>query len=143
MINLLYIIFRNIFINIIKNLYLYTIIGVGGGVLGATFNIIWYEVNKRRKRWYIYLNGIKKSSCVGFKLAEVAIVSLITSYLSFYLPLYFDWACKPTVSHDAEGTKLSIDGTYSYPFQFNCNDGETNQIATILFGSRGEKLKSK
>ena len=85
-----------------------------------------------------------------YKLLEVGIVSLITSSLSFCLPLMWSWACRPLDTnslHNNEGASLhdkSIDTDlvghieFGYSRQFNCEETSVNILANILFGSRGE-----
>jgi len=137
----------------------YVIMGVGGGTLGALFNAVWKSMNKRRKIIYLRYTSDKKRNCDLYKLMEVAIVSLVTSFLSFTLPLISNWACQPVVkgvvantmiAHDdvvtasADDNNDDIGGDFSEGFahQFNCAAGETNELASILFGSREEAISN-
>ena len=74
-----------------KEIPLYIVMGIYGGILGAVFNNIWHWINCKRQRLYVRFRIHKN----WIKLFEVGFVSLTTSSLSFALPLAFSRACRP------------------------------------------------
>ena len=124
--------------------------GIYGGILGAVFNNIWHWINCKRQRLYLRFRIHKN----WIKLFEVGFVSLTTSSLSFALPLAFSRACRPVdvnidysnddFTDDASlhqfwnATIVQANSTYGFSHQFNCKQGERNELANILFGSRGK-----
>ena len=118
---------KNLLLIHFEEVPLYAIFGVVGGLLGASFNRFWKYLTYTR--YEIYSHESNKEDQVTrnrrWKLFEVAIVSIVTSFFTFVVPLSFDFVC--TENFDQ-----------SKNFQFNCESGEINQMAAILFGSRGK-----
>jgi len=131
----------DIFVNRLEEVPLYVSIGIGGGVLGGVFcaGHRWLRRNVsngfpsdgRRARW--------------FRLAEVAAVSVLTSIVLFYLPTV-SWACKEYVV-PVEGVDNFRDWKTEAYYEeaerkrFFCPEGEINEMATVMFGSRLDAIK--
>ena len=131
-----------------KEIPLYLLMGVGGGLMGALFNTIWANVQKKRKFLYRRIANYSANFCTFYKLLEVGSVSFTTSLLTFFLPLW-SWSCNEVGMHSSNGNGMrtndftihldkSIDITSSFSHQFNCGDGKSNMLASVLFGSRGK-----
>ena len=111
----------------------YILMGACGGLLGAFFNGCYHITSHTRSQFY----G-KFSSRMGlsrfFQMAEVAVISMVTSLVTFILPflLHVSWTCTPA----AKG------GNGGFANKFNCQEGEFNEVAAILLGSRGEFVLS-
>ncbi|XXG48540.1 hypothetical protein AAC387_Pa02g2961 [Persea americana] len=112
------------------------IIGVIGGLLGALFNqLTLYITNWRRTSLH------KKGTRV--KIIEACIISLITSIISFGLPLLRK--CSPCPALDANS---AIEcprppGTYGNYVNFYCaKDEEYNDLATIFFNTQDDAIRN-
>jgi len=113
------------------DLPLYMLVGAIGGLLGAVFNVCYKHLNHRRIKIYVKSMNIRKMQRnFKWKLFEVAFVSILTSLVTFIVPLSFDFVCE----------KIQSDSDI---FRFNCQGKELNQMAYILFGSRGEFIPLK
>lgn len=118
----------NLFVNRVEETPLYCLIGLGGGVLGGFFCVgyQWLRENVTSKF------PTTRSRRAKWQLAEVAIVSIITSIVLFYLPT-IDWACKIVDEEHYEQEERK---------RFFCSPGEKNEMASILFGSRISAIKN-
>lgn len=125
----------NIFVNRVEEIPLYIIVGVAGGILGGLFTKTCMFIRRNVSRRYPP-EGPKR---LMYQLLEVAIVSVLTSVVIFYLPT-FQWACKPR----PEGYELDLQ-TYESALhsktRFFCGEGQVNELANILFGSRIDAIK--
>jgi H+/Cl- antiporter ClcA len=139
------------FVNRVEELPLIIFIGIAGGVLGGLFcKTTMFLRQTITKKWYPP-SGVQKWQL----LLEVALVSILTSVLIFYLPTQ-KWACKVVVhtdeesnSNNAEESTIiyreaasripSFDATSRH--SFFCPPGEINELANMLFGSRIEAIK--
>jgi len=115
------------FMNRFREIPWYIIIGVAGGLIGALFNESYKVTSYGRAK--IYGN---------WKMTEVAVVSLLTTSITFLLPflLPVSWACVKMRPQE-EGRNDESTETAN---QFNCQPGEFNQVAAILLGSRDDAL---
>lgn len=111
--------YNDIFVERFEIVPLYVLVGIAGGVLGGVFCKT-FEFIKTHVSSKLITNRAK--------LIEVALLSVVTSSLTFGLPIV-GWACKPAPD-DAIGGR-----------QFFCGSGEVNEMATIMFGSRDEGIK--
>ena len=129
---------ESIFVNRVAEIPLYILLGIFGGILGGGFcrTFMWLR-SQISGRFPPRGQGLAK-----WQLLEVAVVSLVTSLVLFYLPSY-NWACKPTV----DPSQLSFPSALQQPFatasrnRFFCPEGEINELANMLFGSRIEAIK--
>ena len=119
--------------NSFMELPFYVLIGVVGGLLGALFNASYVWANKRRQKFYGTRNA-RGFSAGFFRMMEVVMVSIVTSLVTFCLPVFLpkEWACT-----DLKGEYIENNGE---DVRFNCPIGQFNEIATILLGSRDEAL---
>eukprot|EP00518_Triparma_eleuthera_P006908 CAMPEP_0182469172 /NCGR_PEP_ID=MMETSP1319-20130603/16646_1 /TAXON_ID=172717 /ORGANISM="Bolidomonas pacifica, Strain RCC208" /LENGTH=876 /DNA_ID=CAMNT_0024669451 /DNA_START=232 /DNA_END=2859 /DNA_ORIENTATION=+ len=125
--------FRNRFYEI----PLYAMFGVLGGLLGAAFNGLW----RAKQRW--------KSSAITtdpLRVLEVGVLSVVTSALTFGLPMACSFACRPDgvgdgYDDDQLGPTAGTGGS-TFGAQFNCPANHTNELASIFFGSREKAIKA-
>ncbi|OAE18083.1 hypothetical protein AXG93_2899s1120 [Marchantia polymorpha subsp. ruderalis] len=97
-------------------------LGVVGGLLGALFNQLTLILSKWRRN-VLHKRGAKT------KIVEAVLVSLLTSVLSFGLPLL----TKCTPCPDPE----------KYPDIFHCSaDNEYNDLATIFFNTQDDAIRN-
>lgn len=112
------------------------IIGVIGGLLGSLFNqLTLYMTSWRRK--YLHKKGNR------VKIIEACVLSLLTSVISFGLPLLRK--CSPCPNSEANpGIECprppGIDGNF---VNFFCaNDREYNDLATIFFNTQDDAIRN-
>lgn len=119
---------------------LYVLCGAASGLLGAFFNANYEYTNKRRKAFYGDPR-MSRSRFLRYKLLEVAAVSLLTSTLTFVLPVTLPWAC--TRSNEKVGSEKDAileSSEEINSIQFNCPTGMVNEIGSILLGSRDDAM---
>jgi H+/Cl- antiporter ClcA len=122
---------NEIFINRFEEVPLYALIAIGGGVLGGIFCRCFEFLQLYKKRLFP-----DTSAQIVWKLTEVMIVSLLTSFLTFYVPS-MKWACRPiNANDDLVVADDKMDAWTFHAHQFNCPRAEINELATIFFGSR-------
>lgn len=112
------------------------IIGVIGGLLGAIFNQLALYISSWRRN-VLHKRGNR------VKIIEVCLVSLITSVLSFGLPLLRKCTPCPDPKEypDIECPRPS--GTYGNYVNFHCSkDGEYNDLATIFFNTQDDAIRN-
>lgn len=130
----------SIFVNRVEEIPLYCLMGIFGGILGGGFcrTFMWLRTNitgrfpprgEGRSKW---------------QLLEVAVVSLVTSLVLFYLPSY-NWSCKPNLDPTKvayrEASGLEQQFAAASRNRFFCPAGEINELANMLFGSRIDAIK--
>jgi chloride channel 7 len=105
-------------------LALFVVVGIGGGVLGSIF-VKGNELCGKFRRRYI-------GDSLGNRFAEIMIVSMLTAWLTFTLPIM--WG-ECTSIPDSADTYLSNDEKelVSKLVQYNCLPGYYNQAASLLF----------
>ncbi|GMH88946.1 hypothetical protein TL16_g11308 [Triparma laevis f. inornata] len=111
----------------------YALIGTMGGLIGAAFNAFWRYWQGKRSRFY-------KNKGDLWKIGEVALLSILTSICLFTLPLSWDFVCRS--AKDADDDTFYSSSTDSFGHSFNCNTNQTNEMASIFFGSREEAIKN-
>jgi len=135
----------NIFFTRIVELPLYLFMGTMGGILGGVFcaSFMWLRRNITDR---LPARGHGRGK---WELLEVAMLSLLTSVLLFYLPS-MNWACKDRNAHalsdtdfsevaDKAANSLTTDEIHRN--RFFCPQGQVNELGNILFGSRIEAIK--
>ncbi|XP_022999860.1 chloride channel protein CLC-d-like isoform X3 [Cucurbita maxima] len=106
------------------------VIGVIGGLLGALFNQLTLYMTYWRRN-HLHKNGN------GVKIIEVGLISVLTSIISFGLPLLRQ--CTPCPKPDPElGNECPRPpGMYGNYVNFYCSkDNEYNDLATIFFNTQ-------
>jgi H+/Cl- antiporter ClcA len=127
---------ENIFLNRVAELPLYVLVAVVGGILGGIFCKVFGILQTYRNRKFV--SGRKK---IIWKLTEVALLSIVTSSLTYLLPL-LPCFCR-IVSRDDD--LVTDDATNAYRFhshQFDCPPGHINELAVIFFGSRIDAISA-
>ncbi|XP_042027544.1 chloride channel protein CLC-d-like isoform X2 [Salvia splendens] len=111
------------------------VIGVIGGLLGALFNQLTFHIAYWRRN-YLHKRGNR------VKVIEACIVSLITSLISFGLPLFRK--CTPCPEADANsGIECPRrPGMYGNYVNFYCSDREYNDLATIFFNTQDDAIRN-
>jgi H+/Cl- antiporter ClcA len=126
-----------IFLNRFEEFPLYVLIAIGGGILGGIFCRCFEFLQLYKKRLFP-----DTSAQIYWRLAEVTLVSLLTSILTYFVPL-MKWACRPIDADDdliADNDKELLDAWKFHAHQFNCPHAEINELATVFFGSREDAI---
>ncbi|CAL9755154.1 unnamed protein product, partial [Musa acuminata subsp. burmannicoides] len=112
------------------------IIGVIGGLLGALFNQLTLFITSWRRK-YLHKKGSR------IKILEVCIISLVTSVISFGLPLLRRCSACPdsVMSPGIECPRPpGTDGNF---VNFYCaKDSEYNDLATIFFNTQDDAIRN-
>ncbi|XP_028773976.1 chloride channel protein CLC-d [Neltuma alba] len=108
------------------------IIGVIGGLLGALFNQLTLYITSWRRN-YLHKKGIR------VKIVEACLVSLLTSVISFCLPLLRK--CSPCPESDPDCPRPP--GMYGNYVNFFCSkEKEYNDLATIFFNTQDDAIRN-
>eukprot|EP00658_Telonema_sp_P-2_P031146 TRINITY_DN23376_c0_g1_i1.p1 TRINITY_DN23376_c0_g1~~TRINITY_DN23376_c0_g1_i1.p1 ORF type:complete len:898 (+),score=227.99 TRINITY_DN23376_c0_g1_i1:132-2825(+) len=111
------------------------IAGLFGGVIGGVFLKIWAKMAAWRK-------SNSRRACI----LELCAVSLFSSLVIYYLPR-LPGNCKPrdriqTQIQLGGDNHVSYNGQEDFMVQFDCAEGEFNQLASIFYGKREDVIKS-
>ncbi|KAD4177944.1 hypothetical protein E3N88_26535 [Mikania micrantha] len=110
------------------------IIGVIGGLLGALFNQLTLYITHWRRN-YLHKKGNR------VKIIEACLISVITSIISFGLPLFRKCSACPDSDIPIECPRQS--GTYGNYVNFFCtNKNEYNDLATIFFNTQDDAIRN-
>ncbi|XP_076914675.1 chloride channel protein CLC-d-like isoform X2 [Bidens hawaiensis] len=110
------------------------IIGVIGGLLGALFNQLTLYITHWRRN-YLHKKGNR------VKIIEACLVSVITSIISFGLPLFRKCSACPDSDSSIECPRRP--GTYGNYVNFFCsNENEYNDLATIFFNTQDDAIRN-
>lgn len=109
----------------VYELPLFLFVGCCGGVLGAFFNELNKHVSIYRKK---HLNAFKWK-----RLAELAVITLTMSFVSFILPLCWQ-SCTPipAITSDMTAQEISL---LNHLVPFQCGPGQYNPLASLYFTS--------
>ncbi|KAK3021590.1 hypothetical protein RJ639_046297, partial [Escallonia herrerae] len=119
-----------------RELFPMAVIGVIGGLLGALFNQLTLFITRWRRN-YLHRKGNR------VKIIEVCLISVITSVISFGLPLFRN--CSPCPESDASsGIECpNAPGVYGNYVNFYCGrDKEYNDLATIFFNTQDDAIRN-
>lgn len=119
----------NIFVNRVEELPLYILVAVVGGLMGGMFVKCWKSLKMMKKRHPFQSQQARNR----WELCEVALVSLLTSTVCYCIPL-MEWTCRNAIVDDVSTEKEAP--WRIHPRQFDCKNGNVNELATIFFGSR-------
>ncbi|XP_006650436.2 chloride channel protein CLC-d isoform X1 [Oryza brachyantha] len=112
------------------------IIGVIGGLLGALFNQLTLYITKWR-RTYLHRKGKR------VKIFEACLISLITSTISFVLPLLRKCSPCPQLETNSGIECPRPPGTDGNFVNFYCSkDNEYNDLATIFFNTQDDAIRN-
>ncbi|EPS62511.1 hypothetical protein M569_12278, partial [Genlisea aurea] len=111
------------------------VIGVVGGLLGALFNQLTLYIAHWRRN-YLHRRGNR------VKIVEACLISILTSVISFGLPLFRK--CTPCPEPDTiPGVECPRrPGMYGNYVNFYCNDREYNDLATIFFNTQDDAIRN-
>ncbi|CAA3028164.1 chloride channel CLC-d isoform X2 [Olea europaea subsp. europaea] len=112
------------------------VIGVIGGLLGALFNQLTIYITHWRRN-YLHKKGNR------VKIIEVCIVSVITSVISFGLPLFRKCTSCPEADPNSGIECPRPPGMYGNYVNFYCsNKKEYNDLATIFFNTQDDAIRN-
>uniref|UniRef100_A0A0E0NZX8 Chloride channel protein n=1 Tax=Oryza rufipogon TaxID=4529 RepID=A0A0E0NZX8_ORYRU len=112
------------------------IIGVIGGLLGALFNQLTLYITKWR-RTYLHKKGKR------VKIFEACLISLVTSTISFVLPLMRKCSSCPQLETNSGIECPRPPGTDGNFVNFYCSkDNEYNDLATIFFNTQDDAIRN-
>jgi chloride channel 7 len=127
----------NIFLNRFVEVPLYILIGAAGGAGGGTFVLLWKKMQQAKQRFFKNMTPGKK---MRIQLAEVAVLSMLTSFVTFYLSTR-TWACKDIdLSDDIIKDKNAVWSSQEHGVL--CGPNQVNEMAAILFGGRDEPIRA-
>jgi len=113
-----------------QELFPMAIIGVIGGLLGALFNQLTLYITKWR-RTYLHKKGKR------VQIFEACLISLVTSMISFVLPLLRKCSPCPQLETNSGIECPHPPGTDGNFVNFYCSkDKEYNDLATIFFNTQ-------
>lgn len=114
-------------LNRFHEIFWYIVIGICGGLVGSLFNASYKVTSYGRQKLY-----------GEWKMTEVAVISILTSTVTFLLPflLPVSMTCVTARTPEEGGGETSSED------RFNCQPGEFNQVAAILLGSRDDALNN-
>ncbi|CAN1807682.1 Chloride channel protein CLC-d [Linum perenne] len=112
------------------------VIGVIGGLLGALFNQLTLYITYWRRN-YLHKKGTR------VKIIEACIISVITSAVSFGLPLLRRCSPCPESDTDSNIECPRPPGMYGNYVNFFCGkDKEYNDLATIFFNTQDDAIRN-
>ncbi|KAL5772071.1 hypothetical protein ACOSQ2_011995 [Xanthoceras sorbifolium] len=112
------------------------IIGVIGGLLGALFNQLTLYMTSWRRN-YLHKKGTR------VKIIEACLISVITSVISFGLPLLRKCSTCPESDPDSGIECPRPPGMYGNYVNFYCGkDNEYNDLATIFFNTQDDAIRN-
>ena len=137
---------ETIIVNRVEEVPLYIFLGVMGGILGGLFCTTTMLLRKN-----ITKRLPKGKAARKWNLIEVALVSIVTSVLLFYLPTQ-KWACTSKadnleglvnagIDYEEASSLISEFTTTTSTKRFFCPPGKINEMANVLFGSRIQAIK--
>jgi len=130
-----------IFLNRFTEIPLYAAWGAVGGLSGAFFNHLWESMFHMRQGFF----KRQKVSPIGRiieKLTEVGLLSIITSILTFALPMLMrQYTCKNPDSTVAIKMLLVDEESDLSEHRFGCGKNQIDELGVILFGSRESAIK--
>ena len=107
------------------------IVGAICGCLGAGFVIVNSNLGLLRKK---YINSNWK------KIAEAAFFSFLTTTTFYWMPLSVN-SCKSMLKDGTDHARLTEDNI-ELAVQYDCSDSEYNPLATLLFNTEGDAIRS-
>ena len=127
----------NIFINRFAELPLYILTATAGGICGGIFVLCWKKMQLFKR--YI-LQHISPSWKVWIQLGQVALLSILTSLVTFFLSMN-TWTCKDIdVTDDIVRNKVDVFTEHEH--QVLCGPAQVNEVAAILFGGRDQPIRA-
>lgn len=119
-----------------EELFPMAIIGIVGGLLGALFNQLTLYITHWRRN-YLHRRGNR------VKIIEACIISVITSVISFGLPLFKKCTPCPEVDATSSIECPRAPGMYGNYVNFYCgNKNEYNDLATLFFNTQDDAIRN-
>ncbi|KAF9607604.1 hypothetical protein IFM89_037532 [Coptis chinensis] len=119
-----------------EELFPMAIIGIIGGLLGALFNQLTRYITYWRRK-YLHKRGNR------VKIIEICLISVITSVISFGLPLLRKCSPCPEADANSDIGCPRPPGMYGNYVNFYCSkDGEYNDLATIFFNTQDDAIRN-
>ncbi|KAG9130835.1 hypothetical protein Leryth_016979 [Lithospermum erythrorhizon] len=119
-----------------EELFPMAIIGIIGGLLGALFNQLTLYITHWRRN-YLHRRGNR------VKIIEACIISVITSIISFGLPLFKKCTPCPDIDANSGIECPRAPGMYGNYVNFYCgNKNEYNDLATIFFNTQDDAIRN-
>eukprot|EP00040_Diaphanoeca_grandis_P014466 m.73424 g.73424 ORF g.73424 m.73424 type:complete len:826 (+) comp24557_c0_seq1:164-2641(+) len=112
-------------------LFMFLIIGCFGGLIGGCFNLVNKRITVYRKTFFSSTGTERAKRRKLSRYAEVLVVSLLMSTLSFCLPLAWS-RCRPTPTILPEWTEQEINLVDDL-VRFQCENGTYNELASLFF----------
>ncbi|KAK9139773.1 hypothetical protein Scep_009454 [Stephania cephalantha] len=119
-----------------EELFPMAIIGIIGGLLGALFNQLTFLITYWRRK-YLHKRGSK------VKIIEACLISLLTSAISFGLPLLRKCSPCPEMEANSDMKCPRPPGMYGNYVNFYCHkEKEYNDLATIFFNTQDDAIRN-
>lgn len=113
-----------------QDLLVFTVMGAGGGLIGAVFNSLNWRVAEWRHR---HAKNHKR------RTMEVLVVTSIMAVLSFTIPFAVSDNCKPLPSQTGRVEVFTYNSTLR---RFTCGDPEDyNELASLYLNSFDDALR--
>ena len=103
-------------------LFIFTVIGITGGVFGAMFN----RINE-----YVTIFRMNNYKSTWQRMLELLFLAVIWTCISFVLPLMWQ-SCTPIPTQSASWTSQQYDLMKDL-VQFQCDDNTYNEVASLYF----------
>ena len=125
-------------VNVVWQLFPFALIGVAGGLVGATVNATWKMLlrkgwlrppNPRRQHWKAHVR-------------VVLMLSLLTTAVAFWAPLVLEGACVNNAKLETGSGDGISSSVRRQDFRFNCAVNQTNEVAYVFFEGREKVIKA-
>ena len=107
-------------------LFVFVLMGVAGGLLGAFFNHYTNRLAMKRADW---LAGRPQPEL--YRILELLVICFVWTTLSFVLPLMLPVACTEKPEGGEDDYEPAVGSLVDDLVQFQCSDGHYNQLASL------------
>ena len=116
----------------IYELGIFIAIGAAGGLIGAIFN----NMNEKITHWRMKRINISKRK----RFLEVMAISSVMSGVMFFSSLAWP-VCTPISTVFEEGATKDKEQLWDKLIQFQCQEGEYNEMASLIFSEPGDAIR--